>query len=396
MKRLGIAAVAFCLLASHGVMAQPERKVSVAQVATGQELAPVLSHYAVIVQATYQDTLTATLELRRAVNAFVAAPSAAGLATARQAWLAARERYALTEAFRFYAGPIDSGTGPEPRINSWPVDESFIDGIIGQPDAGLVNNRKFVINKKTLAAINVRDGEENVAAGWHAIEFLLWGQDASVSGPGDRPYTDYVAAKAPNAARRGRYLQVAADLLVDDLTYVLRAWAPNTANYRRQFVREGGESLRRIIVGLGMLTRSELAGERLEVPLASQDQEDEQSCFSDNTHRDIIGNAKGPQNVWLGRYTRLDGARIEGASLRELVASRDPALAAQLTQRMEESVALAEAIVPPFDREIVGDASAAGRIRVRQVVDNLVRQAAELLDAARALGMQRLNWAPKA
>jgi len=360
-----------------------------------RELTPVVSHYAVIVQATYRDTLTATLALRRAVHAFVAAPSEAKLVTARQAWLAARERYALTEAFRFYAGPIDNGSGPEPRINSWPVDESFIDGIIGRPGAGLVNDRSFTIDKKMLSAANVRDGEENVAPGWHAIEFLLWGQDVSASGPGERSYTDYVASKAPNAARRGRYLQVVTDLLVDDLTDVLRAWAPDKANYRRQFVREGDESLRRIIVGLGMLTRSELAGERLEVPLASQDQEDEQSCFSDNTHRDIVGNARGLQNVWLGRYTRLDGSVVEGLSLHELVAAKDAALAEQLTQRMAQSIVLAEAIVAPFDREIVGDASAPGRVRVRRVVDSLVQQAAGLLDAARALGMQRLNWAPK-
>ena len=361
----------------------------------GLDLLPVLSHYSVLVHATYKDTLVAAIDLRQSVRAFVAAPSASTLATARQAWLKARDRYALTEAFRFYGGPIDSETGPEPRINSWPVDESFIDSVTGRPGAGIVNNPTLAIDRKTLVGVNVRDGEENVATGWHAIEFLLWGQDLSPTGPGDRQYTDYVDGRASNARRRGRYLVVVTDLLVDDLAQVTRAWAPDAANYRRNFEREGEESLRRLIVGMGMLTRSELAGERMEVPLASQDQEDEQSCFSDNTHHDIIGNAQGVRNVWLGRYTRLDGSLLEGPSLQDLVATRDPALSERLSAQMNASVSAAQAIIPPFDREIVGDASAPGRLRVRRVIDSLVLQASSLVDAARALGMQRLNWTRK-
>ena len=357
-------------------------------------IAPVLAHYAVLVQASYQDTLQLTRVLRQAVQAFVASPSVGRLSSARRAWLAARERYTLTEAFRFYGGPIDGAKGPEPRINSWPVDESFIDGIVGRPGAGLVNDPGFTIERKTLAAVNVRDGEENVATGWHAIEFLLRGQDLSADGPGDRPFTDYVRGKSPHADRRGRYLLVATDLLVDDLASVLQAWAPGAANYRREFEQGGSTSLRRIIVGLGMLSRAELAGERLEVALASQDQEDEHSCFSDNTHRDIVGNARGIENVWLGRYTRLDGRTFAGPSLQQLVGSRDAALADRLSRQMAQSVASAEAIVPPFDREIVGAADAPGRLRVRRVVDSLVLQAAGLIETARVLGLRQLNWAP--
>jgi putative iron-regulated protein len=350
----------------------------------------VLNHYATLVHATYDDALGAARTLRKAVASFVAQPSADGLKAARKAWLDARDVYGQTEAFRFYGGPIDGGDGPEGRINAWPMDESFVDGVKGKPNAGLINNRKLAITKKALAAQNERGGEENVATGWHAIEFLLWGQDFNDAGPGDRSIEDFVDDKAPNADRRRQYLSVVTELLVDDLSLLLKAWAPNANNYRASFQRGGNESLRKIFVGLGSLSRGELAGERLEVALASQDQEDEHSCFSDNTHRDAVANALGIENVWLGRYKRADGV-LQGPSLRDLVAAKDAALAERVSKQIAASVAAANAIQPPFDREIAGGADAPGRARVRAVIDSLVRQSQDLVAAASAVGITRLT-----
>lgn len=350
-------------------------------------LRPVLLHHAALIHASYADTLTLARRLQQAVGHFTHSPSAAALAGARQAWLQARERYALTEAFRFYGGPIDGADGPEPRLNGWPVDETYMEALIAR--------RKQPIAKRTLSALNTRDGEENVATGWHAIEYLLWGQDLSAEGPGERPHTDYLDGRAEHADRRRLYLVTVTALLVDDLAWLERAWTPNRRNYRRRFEQGGQEALRGLIVGLGSLSRAELAGERLEVPLASRDQEDEQSCFSDSTHRDIIGNARGIQNVWLGRYVELDGKRLEGPALQELVAAIDPALAERLTAQINASLQAAEAIQPPFDREILGGGDAPGRQRIKQVIDALLRQSASLVEAARVLGIHKLNWVRK-
>jgi putative iron-regulated protein len=182
------------------------------------------------------------------------------------------------------------------------------------------------------------------------------------------------------------------ELLVDDLRYLVNAWAPDAKhNYRARFEQGSMESLRKIFVGLGSLSRGELAGERLEVALASQDQEDEHSCFSDNTHRDVVANTRGIQNVWLGRYPRLDGAQIDGPGLRQLVAARNAALAERVTQQIAASVAAAEAIQAPFDREIIGGQNAPGRQRVRKTIDSLVQQSTDLVEAANALGITRLT-----
>lgn len=361
------------------------------------DAAAVARHYAALVFANYEDTLAAALDLQKAVAAFTAAPSAETLAAARKAWLDAREWYGQTEAFRFYGGPIDDNKGPEGRINAWPMDESYVDGVKGKPGAGLINNRKAPITKAALARANERGGEENIATGWHAIEFLLWGQDLNEAGPGNRAFEDYVDGKTPNADRRRQYLGVVTALLVDDLRSVAEAWAPRAKNYRAGFERGGRESLRKIVVGLGSLSRGELAGERMEVALNTQEQEDEHSCFSDNTHRDIVANALGIRNVWSGRYRRRDGSTLEGASLAALVGAKNTALAERTTKQIDASVAAAEAIPAPFDRAIVGAADAPGRQRVRATIDSLVQQSKDLVEAAAAIGITRLTLVdPKA
>jgi len=352
----------------------------------------VVQHYAVLVHACYSDSLAAALAMQQAIAGFLAHPSADSLKAARSGWIDAREWYGQTEAFRFYAGPVDDGKGPEQRMNTWPVDESYIDYVRDRPDSGLINNPKAVLTKAALAAANIRGGLENVSTGWHAIEFLLWGQDLSETGPGDRPFEDYVDGKGLHADRRRQYLAAVTELLLDDLRYLIAAWAPGAkANYRAKFERGGLESVRRIVIGIGALSRAELAGERMEVALNTQDQEDEQSCFSDNTHRDIVNNALGIENVWLGRFKRRDGSLLQGPSLRELVAAQDAAQAERTTRQIATSIAAAQAIQPPFDHEIRGSRSAPGPMRVRATIDSVLAQSRELGAAANAIGITRLN-----
>jgi putative iron-regulated protein len=184
-------------------------------------------------------------------------------------------------------------------------------------------------------------------------------------------------------------LAVATELLIDDLTDMVKAWAPKAKNYRAQFEKGGKESVRKIIVGLGSLSRGELAGERLEVALNSQDQEDEHSCFSDNTHRDAVTNAKGIQNVWLGQYQRKDGSRVQGPSVKDLVASQNAALAEKTTAQIALSVQSAESIPAPFDRAIVK--GSAGRTAIEKTVGSLVEQSKLLVSAANVVGIAKLT-----
>ena len=361
------------------------------------DAAAVTRHYANIVSASYEDTLSGALDMQRAIRAFVAAPSAETLAAARKSWIAEREWYGQTEAYRFYSGPIDDDKGPEGRVNSWPLDEAFIDYVKGKPKSGLINDRKVVISKASLARYNTRGGEENVSVGWHAIEFLLWGQDFRADGPGERSFEDYIDGKAANADRRRQYLLAVTELLIDDLRYLVKAWAPDARNYRAGFERGGIESVRKMIVGMGSLSRGELAGQRMETAMNTQDQEDEHSCFSDNTHRDIVNNALGIENVWFGRFKRRDGSELKGASLNDFIAATDAAVAERTGKQISASVAAARDIRAPFDQEILGGKDAPGRQRVQKTIDSLVQQSKDLVDAASVLGIKRLTLVkPKA
>lgn len=340
--------------------------------------------YAHIVFASYEDSLTTAQSLQQAIADFIAAPSAQSLQVARLAWLAAQEPYGQTEAYRFYGGPIDDEDGPEGLLNAWPLDEAYVDYVDGDADAGIINNVADYpeINKELLVSLNEVGAEENISTGYHAIEFLLWGQDLSTESAGQRPYTDYTTAA--NAERRGQYLQAAAARLVDDLQYLVDAWAPNSANYRADFLaKDADAALTDVITGMGVLAASELAGERMFTAYDNRDQEDEHSCFSDNTHRDIITNLQGIINVYNGTYVRLDGSVVSGVGIGEVIAAADEAAAAQLSDTFTTAKQLSLNIHYPFDRAISESTS---RPVVLETVMELISAGDLLAEASSSLG----------
>ena len=343
-------------------------------------------NYAEGAYAMYSKSLASAQAMDAAIDRFVAAPSAVRLDAAKRAWLLARDDYGLTEIYRFYDGPIDNeADGPEGLINAWPLDEAYIDYVEGNANAGVVNNPADypVIDSALIVSINEEGGEANVSTGWHAIEFLLWGQDMNDDGPGLRPLEDYTTN--PNADRRATYLAVASDTLIGHLQDMVNAWAPGGGNYRASFLAaDPDEALRRIITGIGEMSRGELAGERMTVAYEARSQEDEHSCFADNTTADIIANARGVQIVYSGDY-----GSVAGVGVKDVVAAEDADLAQQLEDQIRRSVSLAQAIPAPFDqhlREGVSDASA-GRQAVLAAIRALETQTDTIVSAAQRIGV---------
>jgi putative iron-regulated protein len=352
----------------------------------------VVGSYGALVHASYADALAGARRLSASIDVFVEAPDRASLDRARQAWIDARVPYAQTEAYRFYDGPIDAVEG---LVNSWPIDENLIDYVEGEPDAGIINQpvQYPAVTADLIASLNEKGGEKNITAGFHAIEFLLWGQDLAEDGPGARSYLDYVDGNAPHAARRRAYLEAAAHLLVQDLDGMVREWSPNQpSNYRaRLLALPPDDALTRMLKGVGILSGAELAGERLTVPYETKEQEDEHSCFSDNTQRDLLYDAIGIQNVLLGRYERVNGDRVAGHGLIDLLGRVDPSLARRLERQIEDSVAAARAVPAPFDRAIAGADGTPGRLAVKHAIAAFRAQADSIADAGRVLGLQ-LNF----
>lgn len=353
----------------------------------------VLEAYADLLHAEYDDALTEADALDVALEAFLAAPSASTLASARAAWVESRPAYLQTEVARFYGGPIDDEeTGPEGQLNAWPMDEAYVDYVVGPGPGfetmhvGIVNDPSILmtISPEGIAALNQSGAEENVATGYHAIEFLLWGQDTDAAGPGARSHEDYLSGGAAmNPERRAAYLRSISTLLREDLRSVRDAWAPGEANYRAEFValppREG---VRRMLLGMGSLSGAELAGERLNVAYETKEQEDEHSCFSDTTTQDARYDAIGIRNVYLGRYTRSDGSVVSGASLSDLVRARDPDLDARMRAALDASVAAVEAIPAPFDQAILGSDDAPGRVALAAAIAALRAQTPIIVEIA--------------
>lgn len=346
-----------------------------------------IATYAAGVHASYEASLASAQTMDAAIDAFIASPSDATLEAAKQAWLDARDDYGPTEVFRFYGGPIDNEeTGTEGLINAWPMDEAYVDYVEGNPEAGIVNDPEGfpTIDADVLISLNEEGGETNISTGWHAIEFLLWGQDLSLEGPGARPVSDYT--DAANADRRGQYLAVASDLLLVHLGDLVDAWAPDADNYRAEFVAlDSEEALRRILQGAGELSRGELAGERMNVAYSERSQEDEHSCFSDNTTADIVGNARGIQMVLEASYP----GGVTGTSIIDLIGESDSALAEQLEADLAASKAAVEAIPAPFDQHLVDGVSDddPGRASILTGIEALEDQATTIVSGADLLGV---------
>lgn len=340
--------------------------------------------YADVVHRSYSDAVTGAEEMRVSIQALVTTPSEATLAAARQTWVNARHVYGPTEAFRFYDGPIDHPeTGLERRINGWPIDESYIDHTTGTSASGIVNDLAGFpeITIEAIIAANGQGDQPEVSTGWHAIEFLLWGHDTSVDGPGARPATDFDSAA--NADRRGVYLRGLAEVLVGDLVSIRDQWSPEGGAYRAAFLAEPVLAVQKILRGMGALAAGELAGKRLAVAYESGEEGDELARFSDNTHNDIVANAQGVRTAYLA-----DHPGVEGTSLSDVVARLAPDVDADLRKQLDNNVAAAQALPGPFDQLIAQDDDSPDRAELSELIEDFRAQGDAIADLAAALGLE--------
>lgn len=348
----------------------------------------VVANYAEIAYANYKKAFDDAVVLETAINTFAAAPTQTNFDLAKSKWKEARESYGTTEAFRFANGPIDDVNGPESLMNAWPLDENYIDYVEGASKSGIINDPITfpIIDKAFLEAQNENGGEKNISVGYHAIEFLLWGQDLTAPSEkkaGLRPYTDYViGGTAANPMRRAAYLQVCADLLTDQLDYMVNQWKVD-GSYRKVFLGlSDDQAIKNIYLGVTTLVSAELPVERMDVALGNADQEDEHSCFSDNTHRDIALNLQGVINVYQGKYGAIDGASLE-----DLVRQANVAIYNDTDVAVNTSLTKVAAILTPFDLAISGGLDSTEGAKVRVAVLALKNLGANLLAGAVKIGI---------
>ena len=392
--------------------------LTVAIPASAATVKEVTDTYANIALATYEDTTSRAKLLKSAIERLFATPSEDTLDAARTAWKAARVPYMQTEAFRFGNKIVDEWEG---RVNSWPLDEGLIDYV----DAGygtasdsnplyaanVIANKSLTVGGRKVDASTITKDllrslqeaeriEANVATGYHAIEFLLWGQDLNGTGPGAgaRPATDYDLKRCTggNCDRRIAYLRVATDLLIEDLEEMVGNWKPDGAA-RKALAEPGADPLVAIFKGLGSLSYGEMAGERMKLGLLLNDPEEEHDCFSDNTHNSHYYDVIGIENVYFGRYARIDGTVVSGPSVSDLVRTKSMEIDARVREalavtntRMTALKVRAET-VEAYD-QMIGEGNKEGNALVESVIEALIGQTREFERAIAVLELKAVEF----
>ena len=380
----------------------------------------VLNHYADLALAIYSDSLTTAQEIEKTVVSLLASPTEQNLEQAKTAWKNARVPYQQTEVYRFGNSIVDDWEG---KVNAWPLDEGLIDYVATSYGAesednplytaNVVANPSFILSGETVDASDISktflsdtlheiDGvEANVATGYHAIEFLLWGQDlnGTGAGAGNRPATDFDVNNCTNGNcdRRGQYLLTSTRLLIDDLSWMIEQWQEN-GEARTSLLADTNAGITAMLTGMGSLSYGEMAGERIKLGVLLHDPEEEHDCFSDNTHNSHFYDIKGIQNVYLGQYLTVDNAEITGPSLHDLLASKDATAAKALESSIVSSLANAYQLVISAEEkgiaydQLLAEDNPEGNDKIMKVVDALLVQTQAIEQAVATLGLNEIEF----
>ncbi|MDZ7842915.1 MAG: imelysin family protein [Gammaproteobacteria bacterium] len=381
--------------------------------------AAVIDQYADIAHAAYEDSLKQARVLQDAVEALIAEPSEATMTNAREAWLAARTPYMQTEAYRFGNAIVDDWEG---KVNAWPLDEGLIDYVDSGYGAESAENPVYSANIIASESLNLSGEtidvstltkdllagklhelggvEANVATGYHAVEFLLWGQDLNGTGAGngDRPWTDYSTSECTNGHcdRRAEYLSTATDLLIDDLEWMTDQWTAE-GEARQSLLADTQKGIAAILTGLGSLSYGELAGERMQLGLMLHDPEEEHDCFSDDTHNSHYYDVVGMINVYSGSYTRVDGRRVVGPGLSHLVAASDPALNREMFAKLDATEAAMGKLKERAENteaydQMIGPDNPEGNAVVQGAIDALTSQTQTIEKVVASLDLEPIAF----
>jgi putative iron-regulated protein len=377
----------------------------------------ILLNYSNIAEAKYKDALTLAKKMHRSIEQFMKDPNKSNFNEVKYSWLEARTVYQQTEVFRFGNPLVDDWEG---KVNAWPLDEGLIDYVDTTnyyPTENDFSNFNVIANKKLkvegelvdASIINtnllssklheIGGNEANVAIGYHAIEFLLWGQDlnGTKSGSGNRSYTDFDLKNCTNdnCDRRREYLIAASQLLIEDLQYIHSVWSPK-GKARLDLLNDKKNGLKRILIGMGSLSYGELAGERMKLGLMLHDPEEEHDCFSDNTHNSHYYNVVGINNVFLGKYKNLDGKVVTGPSISLLLSEVDYDLNKKTKKSIKNTLKSMKKIVKSANKGVtydmlIAEGNEKGNKLIQNAVDSLIKQSKNIELAATALNINNLQ-----
>lgn len=153
------------------------------------------------------------------------------------------------------------------QLDSWPIEGGYIDYIPGYPFSGIVNDLALDIDEKNLRSQHGFTDPTNASLGYHAIEFMFWGQEGNRSAHDFFPQentapvpindtegnshnydeqditADGTAVHTPqNHNRRRQYTKLLSEILQKDLHRVQRRWEPSNGYYSQLLLQSNPEN----------------------------------------------------------------------------------------------------------------------------------------------------------
>lgn len=378
----------------------------------------VVTQFSDMAQATYQDAANAVETLKEDVSNLLREPTQENLDEARLGWQTARVVYKQAELFR-YASPQMAELVY--RVDARPLDEGFLDYVsenyVGSADNPLANFNLIAqpsisigdvtIEWEDMSSDVIREqlhfaggNEQNIAAGFPAIEFLLWGEDLGEGefGEGNRPIEDFDLANCSDdfCNHRGTYLLAAIELLGADLANMANKWDV-TGFARAAMLEDPTASLKQILTAMGSVAIIELGANNLAAGIEGDDAELELDAFSDYAFASHLLTARGLMNSYLGEYFTLDGDVVAGDAVSDMLIEADE----ELDRRFRLALSVTAVRVRTVIRhtrdeealdEIFANKSEAGLAKINELLVALEKEAALVQEIATVLGLGTLNF----
>ena len=229
-----------------------------------------------------QNFQAAVGELKIHTNAFYSLSGQSYLEACRERWKTAYEQFVLLGPYTRGYATVDIGyDATKQLIQVYPINYRYVDYAEDSPNGGIIND---VDNYPTIQFLNTLHqvgGEQNCTIGFHVLEFLLWGEDLSLTGPGNtRDYKDYVTGGGGiNVNRRRSFLDESMNrfsITVQELNV--------DENYERSVKNMDSKSFMFLMVGsLQQFIKDELVEKDIRLPLTTQNHHLEICDYSDHT-----------------------------------------------------------------------------------------------------------------
>ncbi len=321
------------------------------------ELSMLATSYEHMVRDNFNNFKNHHNNLYQKVQQFGSTLVSTHLTNSRENWKVAYDAYHQLGPFRFHSEstltPLMSDA--ELQLSLYVTNPAYIDVTSQDATSGIIPDEATYpqILTQVLTDAHLAGGPENVSLGFHALEFILWGEDNSASGPGNRLVSDFGGTSTNN--RRKEYL-VTVNYLNN--AYVNATDAEAYINAFKKLTYK--EQLQTMLSGVYRFVKDDLAGKSIKTPYDMMDQQFEESPYSDNSLNDLKSKLNSTRNFLTG--SQFSGTN--GYFLIDYIAFKSQDNADKITRLLEDIDSQLTGITVAFDQAVVDPAGRAQLLTV--------------------------------